>query len=119
MEAMGASVLVNALSDLLRKSEEGAILEKSLQLEDLVSTLVSFDVTDPRDTIYALLAIARDNPQNDLKPSQNKSLLEVYTEFIKHCVHKSKSLDMICRYWAPARTTLPPAANKPLEKLKD
>jgi hypothetical protein len=118
IEAMGASVLVNALTDLLRKSEDGAVVERALGLDYLVSTLVSFDVTDPRDTIYALLAIARDNPQNQLKPSQKKNLLEVYTEFIKHCVVTSKSLDMICRHWAPARATLPPAANKPLQKLK-
>jgi hypothetical protein len=77
-----------------------------------VSTLVSFEVSDPRDTVFALLAIARDNPLHELKPSQKKGLLDVYSEFIKHCVQTSKSLDMMCRHWAPSRTTPPPAANK-------
>jgi hypothetical protein len=49
------------------------VKEKRLGLDYLVTTLVSFDVTDPRDTIYALLAIARDNLQEELKPSQKKS----------------------------------------------
>ncbi|OCK77574.1 HET-domain-containing protein [Lepidopterella palustris CBS 459.81] len=119
IEAMGATVLVNILPHLLRKSEEGDVLEKRVGLDYLVSTLVSFDATDPRDAIYALLAIARDNPQNELKPSEGKSLLDVYTEFIKHCVESSKSLDMIVRHWAPARTTIPAAASKPLEKLRN
>jgi hypothetical protein len=38
---------------------------------------------------------------------------------VRHCVQKSKSLDMICRHWAPSRTTLPPPPNKPLERLKN
>jgi len=116
-EAMGATTLINALTHLLHKDKNGAALDQRLGLEYLVSTLVSFDVTDPRDTIYALLAIAWDDPQDELKPSQKKTLLQAYTEFLRHCVQKSKSLNMICCHWAPSRTILPPAANKPLERL--
>jgi hypothetical protein len=119
VQAMGATALVEALTDLLRKNESGDVKEKRLGLDYLVATLVSFDVTDPRDTIYGLLAIARDDPQKELKPSQKKSLLEVFTEFVRYCVQKSRSLDMICRHWAPSRTTLPPPPNKPLDRLKN
>jgi hypothetical protein len=119
VQAMGATALVEALTDLLRKNESGDVKEKRLGLDYLVATLVSFDVTDPRDTIYGLLAIARDDPQKELKPSQKKSLLEVFTEFVRYCVQKSRSLDMICRHWAPSRTTLPPPPNKPLERFKN
>jgi hypothetical protein len=116
VQAMGAIVLVTALTELLTKSDKGEILARRLPLDYLVSNLVSFDMKDPRDTVFALLAIATSNPEKELKPSPSKSLLDVYTEFLKYCYQHSNSLDMICRYWAPCRTTLPPTASKSLIK---
>jgi Heterokaryon incompatibility protein (HET) len=66
VEALGARTLVRAKSNLLQKGNDGKILEKNSTLEYLVSTLVSFDATDPRDTVYALLSISRENPQREL-----------------------------------------------------
>jgi hypothetical protein len=106
VEALGARTLVRAKSNLLQKSNDGKILEKTSTLEYLVSTLVSFDASDPRDTIYALLSISRENPQRELRPNYKKSLLEVHTEFVKYCIDSSNTLDIICRHWAPVTTTL-------------
>jgi hypothetical protein len=106
VEALGARALVRAKSDLLQKDTHGKILERNSTLEYLVSTLVSFDATDPRDTIYALLSISRKNPQQHLLPNYKKSILEIYTDFVKYCIESSNSLDIICRYWAPVNTTL-------------
>lgn len=57
---MGASRLVDATSKLFRKSKNGDIQQKLLGLEALVSSLTPFEATDPRDTIYAVLALASD-----------------------------------------------------------
>jgi hypothetical protein len=68
--ALGANTLVNATNDLFRKSEDGKIQQRLLTLEVLVSCLfLAFEATDPRDTIYAVLSIAKDTSfaMSDLK----------------------------------------------------
>jgi hypothetical protein len=39
-------------------------------------------------------------------PDYSKDVLDVFTEFITHCCTKSKSLDIICRPWAPISSGL-------------
>ena len=51
--------LIDATSRLFRTLQDGKILENLMSLETLISTLVAFDVTDPRDIIYAVLNIAK------------------------------------------------------------
>ena len=112
VEALGAKVMVETTSDLFRKSEDGEILERLLDLETLVSSLLTFDAGNPRDIIYALLSLARDSPlvkppprsqvsdsRDLLRPDYGKHAIEVYTDFVNHCI-KSGSLDIICRHWA-------------------
>src|SRR6266536_813368 len=57
---IGASRLVNATSNLFRRSENGRALERLVSLEHLISMLTTFKSSDPRDTIYAVLALAGD-----------------------------------------------------------
>lgn len=59
VQALGASILVEATSNLVRRSNDGKT-EPILPLETLVSTLSMFRTTNLRDTIYALLSLARD-----------------------------------------------------------
>lgn len=62
--ALGAALLVNATSSLFRHSNSGP-QKPLLGLEHLVSTYSAFRATQPRDTIYALLAISKDTmPQS-------------------------------------------------------
>jgi hypothetical protein len=65
MRALGANTLVEATSNLFRKSNNGEILERLLSLETLVSTLLAFEASDPKDTVYAVLSIANDTPYSD------------------------------------------------------
>ena len=57
--ALGAALLVDATSNLFRRSKDGK-REPLVSLEYLVSRLSVFETTQPRDIIYALLAVARD-----------------------------------------------------------
>jgi hypothetical protein len=78
---------------------------------------LTFDATDPRDIIYAVLSIAKDvtthsNASNKTPPHSpdgpsppvadyKKSLIEVCKDLVAYCVYTSDSLDIICRHWAP------------------
>ncbi|KAH0543391.1 hypothetical protein FGG08_002249 [Glutinoglossum americanum] len=59
VSALGASLLVDATGTLFRVSKDKA-REPLLSLEYLVSSLSVFEAVQPQDTIYALLAIAKD-----------------------------------------------------------
>ena len=60
VQALGACQLVQITSNLFRKSGDGTIQRRLLTLEHLVSTLSMFDAENPLDTIYAMVAIAKD-----------------------------------------------------------
>lgn len=60
-KALPANILVMATSNFFRKSNEGQIQQRLLSLEQLVSSmLLAFEATDPKDTIFAVLQIAKD-----------------------------------------------------------
>ncbi|KAH8748692.1 heterokaryon incompatibility protein-domain-containing protein [Hyaloscypha sp. PMI_1271] len=56
---LGAALLVDATSNLFRKTEKGR-REPLSSLEYLVSKFGVFEATQPRDVVYALLAISKD-----------------------------------------------------------
>lgn len=119
--ALGANNLVNVASNLFRRPSHGQDeeIESLSSLEALVSSLLSFEASDPRDTVYALLSIAKGNsasahvssssgssePSNNvivpLAPDYHKSMIEVYRDFTRFCIETSGSVDIICRHWAP------------------
>ena len=88
-------------------------------LEALVSELTMFEAGDPRDSVYAVMALAWDVDEGPyrqmrdwrggaalrptLRVDYQKNMLQVFTDFIAFCVHGSDSLDIICRKWAPNR----------------
>jgi hypothetical protein len=59
-QALGATRLVEATSSLFRKSDTGNIQERLLSLEYLVCSFCTFKASMPHDTIYAVLALAKD-----------------------------------------------------------
>lgn len=67
--ALGAALLVDATSSLFRSSRTGVNerKERLLSLEYLVSRYTVFEASEPRDTIYALLAIAKDTTPQALQ----------------------------------------------------
>ncbi|KAL9624732.1 MAG: hypothetical protein Q9160_001086 [Pyrenula sp. 1 TL-2023] len=99
--ALGASVIVDAVSSMFTKTDSDEILERVTTLETLVSTLQSFESSKPRDLIYALLSIASDPPSNvtPIEVDYKKATLDVFSDFLKYCFESSGSLDMLCRHW--------------------
>ncbi|TVY49359.1 Heterokaryon incompatibility protein 6,OR allele [Lachnellula occidentalis] len=67
--ALGANTLVDATSNLFRRSPDGKIQERLLTLEALVSSMfLPFEASNPKDTIYAVLSLAKDTFQNGSAP---------------------------------------------------
>lgn len=60
VKELGAYQLVHVASNFFRKSGKGDILEPLLSLEEIVSRLSSFDASDGRDVIYAVLSLSSD-----------------------------------------------------------
>ncbi|KAF2140180.1 uncharacterized protein K452DRAFT_335247, partial [Aplosporella prunicola CBS 121167] len=133
VQGLGAVVLVEATSNLVRSSTEGNKEPQLLSsLEYLVSSLPIFQTSQPRDAIYALLAIAQDtmvqtkyresstslvsakSSLNVIKPisqayhvDYTQPVIDVYREFVDFSIsnsEKSRALDIICRPWAPKFT---------------
>ncbi|KAF2180120.1 hypothetical protein K469DRAFT_693573 [Zopfia rhizophila CBS 207.26] len=111
VESVGATAIVSTTNNVLRKAESGMVLDRLLNIESLVMTFPHFGASDPRDTIYALLSLASDGHMSirdkswpsistSLVPDYTKSALQIYMEFVRHCIVPSGSLDMICRHWA-------------------
>jgi hypothetical protein len=84
-------------------------VRRRLSLEALVSQLKDLEATNPLDRIYSVLAIAKDGPPFEEDITQHngplgidygKTVLELYQNFVVQAIHRSQSLDIICRYWA-------------------
>lgn len=101
-----AMTLLRVVKQVFERDEKSNnYLSRVLSLEDLVELGTSFETTDPRDSIYALLGLARDSELAELrptvKPDYTKPNLNVFADFILHCCSASGSLDIVCRPWAP------------------
>ena len=59
VSALGAALLVDATRNLFRRTKDGS-LHTLMSLEHLISKYSVFESSQPRDTVYAFLAIAKD-----------------------------------------------------------
>lgn len=99
--------LLDTIEMIIRKSK--------VPLETLVDVARFSDTSDRRDTIYALLSLARSgsaaltlpDSNNTIEPDYDKSVLDVYADFVSHCICHSGSLDVLCRPWAPVPSRRP------------
>jgi len=73
--SLGAALLVDATSNLFRNAMTGERMPLS-SLEYLVSRLSVFEATQPRDTIYALLAISRETTPKNLDKDSDQNLTQ-------------------------------------------
>jgi hypothetical protein len=99
--------LVFSVKNAFQRGDLGENQHRLLSLEALVSQLSPLECTDPRDKIYALLGLAKDN-EPWFSPDYSKPLGEVCEDFVKFSIAASGSLDIIMRRWAPtdaARST--------------
>ena len=117
INASAALKMVTITKNLFQNSRERTGRLKTL--EALVSELKMFEVGDPRDSIYAVMALARDieepaprqrrfwTPAGPSRPSfridYQRNILQVLTDFVAFSIDRSNSLDIICRKWAPNR----------------
>lgn len=60
LDELSAIRLVHASDHLFRRNEGEGISEKLLPLEGLMSTLTAFEAAEPKDTVYAIIWLARD-----------------------------------------------------------
>ncbi|KAI1662973.1 heterokaryon incompatibility protein-domain-containing protein [Daldinia decipiens] len=111
---LSATKPVEETNNLFRRLS-GNERQAQFNLDYLVAKLTTFDSTEPRDTIYALLAIARDTVpvttrlekeaiQNPYYVDYSLPLSDVYIQFVKWAIERSNktyALDIICRSWAP------------------
>lgn len=122
ISALPAYRLVQNVSGLHRQLSETRRIQQ-YTLEQLVCFLVISECSDPRDIIYSMLGIASDvqpvyeannpphdesaNAQTDPGPYKfqvlygNYDPLRLYMRFLKYAIKKAKSLDILCRPWAP------------------
>ena len=109
VESYGAEAMVMATNNIFRKMGSDDVMERLWTIENLVMSLLTFEASNPRDTVYALLGIANDGPQgsrplrDEVDPlilDYDKHPLEVYIDFVQYCIKTSNSLDIICRHWA-------------------
>ncbi|KAG8533880.1 uncharacterized protein KY384_001621 [Bacidia gigantensis] len=113
MRAAGAAKMIAVTNEFVRGSKD-----RLKSLEALVSELTMFEAGDPRDTVYALVALARDIRHDSQRPMPDwqlntsqvnfvvdykKNILQVFKDFIAFCIIGSARLDIICRKWAPNR----------------
>lgn len=96
--SLAAYSIVEASREHFRRQSDGSSLA-TCDLETLVTRLPALQSARPEAVIHALLPLATDREQ--WKHGVEGSPLEVYQRFVMHCVQRSKSLDIICRPWAP------------------
>lgn len=63
VETASGFVLIAMLDTVCQKSDKGDVIAKMCDLETLVSTLLGFQATYPKDAIISVLSLARDPPQ--------------------------------------------------------
>lgn len=110
-----AKRFIDVSTNALRITSSGKI-QRLLSLEALVSQLSDLSVSDPRDRVFSVLAVAKDGfqlveetlredrsfekPDGALRVDYEKGVRDVYQEFVIHAIKDSGSLDLICRHWA-------------------
>lgn len=79
-----ANVLVNMQSSVLRRSQTGTIAEHLMTLEHLLTNLAMFEVTEPRDVVYAVLWLSSDAGLEAKRPASTRHIHQDRTPDIRH-----------------------------------
>lgn len=100
--SLAAYSIVEASREHFRRQGDGSNFA-TCNLEMLVSRLPALQAWHPAAIIYALLPLAADRILWNFDESEDP--VEVFQQFVMHCTKTSKSLDIICRPWAPKTGT--------------
>lgn len=103
-------MLVNVISNIFKKTGLGQNLlrEPIHTLEYLVSILARFATSEPRDTIYCFMNLAKETYSPNMTVSKRfqppsdytSELFKVYAGFIGWVYQDSGRIDILCRWWA-------------------
>jgi len=104
LEAYGANALTKLDSELRR--HDAAFTQQLKPLYYLISQLLPFDASDPRDTVFAMYSLVMRTQVPFPEPDYSKSVLDVLSQFVKFSIETKNSLDIICRLWTPAHPWL-------------
>ena len=99
LQGLGASTLVSTTSNFFAYKQNKGLGDSAAALEVLLSKLSMFQVSNPWDTVYAFLSLAHNG--SEIKVDYDKPLVHVLAEAFWKAVDGSKSVDMLCRPWAP------------------
>jgi hypothetical protein len=146
VRGLGATLLVEATSNLFRRTKNGK-RAPLLSLEYLVSSLSVLEATNPRDTIFALLAISKDTSpkaaddvqsvspaspaiQHQLRlwgksktaiqtypVDYNRPIIEVYKDFVVFSIRKSDQVTALDILCRPWAPQIEQANDEPLQEL--
>lgn len=96
-----ANRFITIVRTCFHRDSFGHAQEPALSLEKLVFDLSGCDASDPRDKIYAFLAIAADiHPEHpEIVPDYSEPVEKVYLKFYRFCIHSKRSLDIILLPW--------------------
>lgn len=72
-------------------------LPKTRSLADLLPMCMPLKVSDPRDRVYSLLAIIREDTHIEI--DYNKSILDVYAQALDHMIRHGSTLDVLLKPW--------------------
>ncbi|KAK7898062.1 hypothetical protein LTR67_004694 [Exophiala xenobiotica] len=99
---IGAVALIEASTKIFRRTPNGDVIDRLLDLETLLSMLPTFEVTFLHDAVYAVYDLARDVAEtNKIPVDYSKEPRDLFREVTEFIVKSSGSLDIICRPWAP------------------
>ncbi|KAH8672888.1 heterokaryon incompatibility protein-domain-containing protein [Tricladium varicosporioides] len=68
-----------------------------LELKHIFSIGRGAQQSDPRDKVYALLALMAPSIANQINPNYSAEVLDIYTDFAKKAIDSTGNLDIICQ----------------------
>ena len=104
---VSAHALVTTLNHIIRKAADGRVIQRLCTMETLISDVALLQVSEPRDTVYALLTLVKDVRPLKEPVNYNRSVKHVCKDLVAHTINSFGSLDIICRPWAPIYPDLP------------
>ena len=77
-------------------------------METLIANMPTFQVTNPRDAVFAIITLVREVKLPLKTPvDYNKSVAQICKDVVRHTILEDGCLDVICRPWAPVCPDLP------------
>lgn len=108
VSAHAAYQLVSVKASVCDRMGPSESSQRSKNIHELLCMLSGLNVSEPRDTIYAIRSLAKDLIDSDvLMPSYDSEVPDICKDLVEHVISQSRSLDVICLPWAPWGGSLP------------